>query len=122
MNLSGIRTSSVFYDYNQIKNEQLQNQRLQGQQTIQDSDEQKKEVAAAALKSDHGAENFAKRYQPDATYELKGTDSDISSLDVEKFMTDLKKDQVLQLYQFFVGDSLEQSGIWQNRTDENFSL
>ncbi len=57
-----------------------------------------------AQKADHGSAEFNARYQPDASYELKGVDSDLSKLDVEKALSDLKKDQVLQQYQFFVGD------------------
>lgn len=34
-----------------------------------------------------------------------GKDSDIYSLDVEKAIDDMKKDQVLQQYQYFVGSS-----------------
>lgn len=34
-----------------------------------------------------------------------GRDSDIHSLDVEKAIDDMKKDQVLQQYQYFVGSS-----------------
>lgn len=70
------------------------------------------------------------QYQPDRTYEMKGSESDIHSLDVEKALSDMHKDQVLQQYQFFVGENIEQSGIRQiTATDtakvrnvENFNL
>ena len=42
-------------------------------------------------KADHGVAEFNARYQPDASYELKGVDSDLSKLDVEKALSDLKK-------------------------------
>lgn len=75
-------------------------------------------------KADYGAAEFNARYQPDASYELKGVDSDLSKLDVEKALSDLKKDQVLQQYQFFVGDDAFASTekLKQVREEENFWL
>lgn len=43
-------------------------------------------------------------YAAEETFELKGVDSDIASLDIQKAVSDLDKDKVLQQYQFFVGD------------------
>ena len=73
---------------------------------------------------DKGAEEFAKSYQPDAVYELKGADSDITSLDMAKAISDLKKDQVLEQYQFFVGGSiaLANESLRAYRANENFYL
>ena len=48
--------------------------------------------------------------------------SDIASLDVEKAVSDMKKDQVLQQYQFFVGERMSQTGLLYIRPNENFSL
>ena len=59
---------------------------------------------------------------------MKGTDSDIRSLDVEQALSDMQKDQVLQQYQFFVGESqgsvraAAETGAASVRTMENFSL
>ena len=38
-------------------------------------------------------------------FEMKGRDSDIASLDIEKAVSDMQKDQALMQYQYFVGDS-----------------
>ena len=38
-------------------------------------------------------------------FEMKGRDSDIESLDMEKAVSDMQKDQALMQYQYFVGDS-----------------
>lgn len=38
-------------------------------------------------------------------FEMKGRDSDISSLDIEKAVSAMQKDQALMQYQYFVGDS-----------------
>ena len=101
MNISGIRPSLGFYSYNSIKIDELRNQQL-------------------AV--------TAQGYQPDETYELKGAESDISKLDVEKTMSDLEKDKVLEQYQYFVGDQAHAIAIDMNtenkipRSGENFVL
>lgn len=38
-------------------------------------------------------------------FEYLGQDSDIHSLDMERAISDMKKDQVLQQYQYFVGSA-----------------
>ena len=115
MNISGIRTGAGFYDYNSIKINEVRSQQIQeareseqipvtGTVEQNDSTDAKVEQIPAAQKEDYGVADFNAKYQPDASYDLKGVDSDISKLDVEKALSDLKKDQVLQQYQFFVGD------------------
>lgn len=125
MNISGIRISAGFYDYNTIKNEGPTEPREE--QTVPQVTEPEQTRAESApvlepVKSepDRGAIDYAKRYQPDATYELKGADSDINNLDVEKALSDMRRDQVLQQYQFFVGT--EQTRLEERREDENFYL
>ncbi|MCR5687505.1 MAG: hypothetical protein K6G58_05745 [Lachnospiraceae bacterium] len=39
------------------------------------------------------------------SFEMKGRDSDINSLDIEKAVSDMQKDEALMQYQFFVGDT-----------------
>ena len=38
-------------------------------------------------------------------FEMKGRDSDLASLDMEKAVSDMQKDQALMQYQYFVGDT-----------------
>ncbi len=38
-------------------------------------------------------------------FEMKGRQSDITSLDMEKAVSDMQKDQALMQYQYFVGES-----------------
>ena len=74
------------------------------------------------------AELKNKEYQPGVSYELKGADSDLNSLDVEKALSGLEKDQVLKQYQFFVGDDIAVGNMTKSSSDlvvrpeENFSL
>lgn len=135
MNISGIRTGAGFYDYNSIKINEVRNQQIwesmeSGQMPVMGAVEQNDSADIEAVqlqtvqKADHGAAEFNARYQSDASYELKGVDSDLSKLDVEKALSDLKKDQVLQQYQFFVGDDAFASTekLKQVREEENFWL
>ena len=135
MNISGIRTGAGFYDYNSIKINEVRNQQIResmesGQMPVMGAVEHNDSADIEAVqlqtvqKADHRAAEFNARYQPDASYELKGVDSDLSKLDVEKALSDLKKDQVLQQYQFFVGDDAFASTekLKQVREEENFWL
>ena len=38
-------------------------------------------------------------------FEMKGRESDIEALDMEKAVSDMQKDEALQQYQYFVGDT-----------------
>ena len=40
-----------------------------------------------------------------SAFEMKGKDSDLESLDMEKAISDMQKDQALMQYQYFVGDT-----------------
>ncbi len=40
-------------------------------------------------------------------YSYIGSESDIAALDIEKAISDMKKDQILHQYQYFVGSSAE---------------
>lgn len=135
MNISGIRTGAGFYDYNSIKINEVRNQQIResmesGQMPVMGAVEHNDSADIEAVqlqtvqKADRGAAEFNARYQPDESYELKGADSDLSKLDVEKALSDLKKDQVLQQYQFFVGDDAFASTekLKQVREEENFWL
>ena len=75
------------------------------------------------------AADYASQYQSNTTYDMKGADSDIHSLDMTQAITDMQKDQVLQQYQFFIGErqaqrSTASSGLdnMASRAVENFSL
>lgn len=123
MNISGIRPSAGFYDYNTIKSEELSAEQTQKTLTAQQSDAEQDAVmnVEASAKPDTGAMDYANRYQPDATYDLKGADSELMSLDVEKAISDMKRDQVLQQYQFFIGESQAEQ-LLESRNQENFLL
>lgn len=130
MNISGIRISAGFYDYNSIEKRHAQQAALEQALPVEESaaslaketKETQEQTAQTPVrtKPDAGAIDYAKRYQPDAVYELKGADSDIARLDVEQALSDMRRDQVLEQYQFFVGTQEADYGT--GRENENFYL
>lgn len=129
MNISGIRPTAGFYSYNSIKINELRNQQLAV--TTQEKAVKKESVIEqdeAPVEQTFSSFDFAQTYKPDATYDLKGEDSDVSGLDVEKTLSDLEKDKVLEQYQYFVGDRAQKVATDLNtenkmpRSGENFIL
>ena len=115
MNVSGIRPYEGFYQYNSIKLNELRNQQIAASAKaaeqangVEDTAQKKEEQEVLApVNQNFDSYDFAQQYRPDETYELKGIDSDIESLDAKKAVSDLEKDQVLQQYQYFVGDKVQ---------------
>lgn len=111
MTISGIRPYAGFYEYNSIKANELRAEQIAATQKVSsvEAEEVSTETQSAAVQTPAPEQNFtafdyAQNYRSDETYELKGKDSDLASLDMQKAISDLDKDQVLQQYQFFVGD------------------
>lgn len=113
MNISGIRPVSGYHDYNEIKRtEQIPaietpevvTSRVKAEELeVSAPKERSTEVEAQQT---FGAYDYASQYNPDATYSLKGAESDIHSLDGEKAISDMRKDEVIHQYQYFVGQDL----------------
>lgn len=61
------------------------------------------ETAPAKPSSDVRELSLSFHIQEDYSY--LGKDSDIKTLDVQKAISDMRRDEVLQQYQYFVGDS-----------------
>ena len=106
MNISGIRPAVGFYDYNSIK--QAEEVGVVSQEIAPNRATEVPADTATATRSRQtfGAYDYAGQYEPDATYELKGADSDIRSLDVAKAVSDMQKDELIHQYQYFVGQDL----------------
>ena len=111
MTISGIRPYAGFYEYNSIKANELRAEQIAATQEASsvEAEEVSTETQSAAIQTPAPEQNFtafdyAQNYRSDETYELKGKDCDLASLDMQKAISDLDKDQVLQQYQFFVGD------------------
>ena len=113
MNISGIRPIGGYYDYNEIKKPQQISPAETPEVEASQVQTQEPEVTAPKERSaeveaqqNFGAYDYANQYNPNATYSLKGAESDIRSLDVEKAISDMRKDEVIHQYQYFVGQEL----------------
>lgn len=100
MIISGMRPYAGFYTYNSIKSGETVQQM---QTTAQPQPNEQQMPEQASEKQAYTSFDYAKEYQPNASYELKGADSDLANLDMQKAISDMKKDGVLQQYQYFVG-------------------
>lgn len=54
-------------------------------------------------------ENISLTFQKENTFDYIGSDSEIGNLDIQKAVSDMKKDQVLEEYQYFVGSAVDNS-------------
>lgn len=114
MNISGIRPAVGFYDYNSIKqaeevgvvSQEIASNRATEIPADTATATQNAEDVATRSRQSFGAYDYAGQYEPDTTYELKGADSDIRSLDVAKAVSDMQKDELIHQYQYFVGQDL----------------
>lgn len=59
----------------------------------------------APARQDAKLEDISITFNKQEEFNYIGQDSDIRSLDMERAISDMKKDQVLQQYQYFVGSS-----------------
>ncbi len=103
-----------FYDYNSIENQTVTvGSELPAElpQSVTDQAPSAEEYTAPAPSGksgpDQGAIDYANSYQPDAVSRVEGRGLAIlPELDVERAISDMRKDQVLEQYQFFVGTNL----------------
>ena len=109
MNISGIRPYAGFYEYNSIRSAELRSSQVMAanEQSAKDAMDGERKNSQSTVVPE-AAQNFtsfdfAQSYDPNASYDLKGTDSDINNLDTMKAISDLDKDLVLRQYQYFVG-------------------
>ncbi len=61
--------------------------------------------APTIRKSDAAIEDISLTFNRQEDFGYLGQDSDIHSLDVERAISDMQKDQMLQQYQYFVGSA-----------------
>lgn len=50
-------------------------------------------------------ENISLSFHKEESYDYLGSESNLSDLDIQKAISDMKKDSILQDYQYFVGSS-----------------
>ena len=129
LNVSGVSPTAGIYSYNSIRLNELRNQQIMASKEAQQQPEEPeiKAQEAVVLEQNYTSYDYAQEYRAGETYELKGEDSDINKLDVAKAVSDLDKDQILQQYQYFVGEASyaaakENAAEMPLRSGENFIL
>ena len=63
------------------------------------------DLEAVRPREDASLENISLSFKSNSEFEMKGRDSSLKALDIEKAVSDMQKDQSLLQYQYFVGDS-----------------
>lgn len=96
MNISGMRPYEGFYEYNSIKAVALRSQQIAAVQNASGDEElsggsQPQGQTQTKRPQTYNAFDYAKEYQPDETYELKGADSDLAGLDMQKAISDMER-------------------------------
>ena len=122
MNISGIGSYSG--NYNSIKINSLINQQASkadsGAQTqavrSEDSALHQQEQQRIRANQNFNSADYAKQFTPGKTYEMKGADSDLASLDASRSTTDSQKSQIMHQYQLFM-DETQAQGV--NQTAMN---
>lgn len=102
------------YNYNRI-NEAAQRkveERSLNEQRIADEKPEKNGAAGIDLRLDDirprqnaSLEDISLSLNEPNGFEMKGRESDLQALDIEKAVSDMQKDQALMQYQYFVGDT-----------------
>ena len=130
MNVSGVSPTAGIYSYNSIRLNELRNQQIMASKEAHMQQPEEPELKideSVQLEQTYTSYDYAQEYRTGETYELKGEDSDINTLDVAKAVSDLDKDQILQQYQYFVGEASyaaakENAAEMPLRSGENFIL
>ena len=107
MNISGIRPNNDFYIRDlSIREAQKAAPAVEAPvEKVAETASVQGRTPETEAKQTFGAYDYANQFRPGETYSMKGADSDIRSLDVEKAVNDMQKDSVLHQYQYFVGDN-----------------
>ena len=107
---SGYSQMQSFYKVNEIP--VVSPEEIKKQQSQAESVQTKpitvveKETGREDLRSRNAdLENISLTFNKEDTYDYLGSESGLASLDMQKAISDMKKDSILQEYQYFVGSS-----------------
>jgi len=87
MNVSGVRPYAGFYQYNSIKLNEARNTQIAAAEAVNSQTAPANQNASAQQERPEqtfSSYDFAQQYNPDETFDLKGANSDINMLDVQK--------------------------------------
>ncbi|MCR5301327.1 MAG: hypothetical protein K6E49_02680 [Lachnospiraceae bacterium] len=104
-----------FNELNRIQNDQNSVQIKQAQKEETGRQQGREQVAAPSAidlrlndirpRQNATLEDISLSLNEPSGFEMKGRESDLEDLDIEKAVSDMQKDQALMQYQYFVGDS-----------------
>lgn len=114
MNISGIGTYSG--NYNSIKLNRPADQQVSGVAPARQPQQARGEASAVRRQEQQkiranqnfNSADYAKQFDPGKTYEMKGADSELASLDESRSVTNSQKSQIMQQYQLFMGETQAQ--------------
>lgn len=87
-----------------IVEEPQQESRVASSNQIENSPAESAQAAEKKPSANAALEDISITFHKQDDFGYIGRDSDIHSLDVEKAISDMRKDQILQQYQYFVGN------------------
>lgn len=87
----------------EVKNKEQQPQAVQ--QNIVAAESVNEPIAEDNRSKTADLENISLTFNKDETFDYIGSESGLAGLDMQKAISDMKKDAVLQEYQYFVGSS-----------------
>lgn len=107
---SGYNQMQSFYKVNEIpvvSPEEIKKQQSQAEpvQVTPTAVTEQESVTKDLRSRNADLENISLTFNKEDTYEYLGSESGLASLDMQKAISDMKKDSILQEYQYFVGSS-----------------
>ena len=89
-----------------VNNQQEALQSTQSEESLglTTSDRNGEDITNRPAKTNTDLQDISLVFNKNDNFDYIGKDSEIGNLDVQKAISDMKKDQVLQEYQYFVGD------------------
>ena len=90
----------------ELENESVQQNAVPQMHAVDVSD-----AVVPAERTNVALEDVALTFLKDDTFDMIGSESDLNKLDIQKAISDMQKDKILQDYNYFVGSSLFQPGI-----------
>jgi len=119
MAIQGLTEYGGFYnqyrvnDIPQVSVETVKQQNEQQQINEQEPQSLQNDYTASSQTEDNRSrvanlEDVSLTFNKEDTFDYIGSDSEIGNLDIQQAVSDMKKDQVLQEYQFFVGSNMDQ--------------
>ncbi len=106
---SGYNQMQSFYKVNEIpvvSSEEIKKQQSQASQPPVPAAVREQVPAAEDSRSKNAdLENISLTFNKEDSFEYLGSESGLASLDMQKAISDMKKDSILQEYQYFVGSS-----------------